>query len=773
MRTRACSSDRSAHAVLPPLAVVLAFALIPAAGRRALGQPATQPAASEPADAGQGRTVEGLFADYLHFARMGSFDVARRFGTALTGHPDFKPATMLELAEKYRNSRETLLLLVSGGSLRDTAERIIQVIQEGEVLKRKSAEQITGAIELLAGTPTQRAVGMERLKYAGEYAVKWLVAWLVDPGKSRLYPFIERALPQIGRPAVNPLVAALRVREDSVRETLMDALAELGYPQALPYLKRIAEDSTASASVRETANRAVARILRANPGVPDLSAAAGFLALAEDYYKDSASLRPTEPGGAANVWFWQGGELVFTAVPSGIFNEIQAMRCCEEALRLQPDLPAAVALWLAANFRREAELGMDVQSVAPDEKALADATRPQDYPRSLYFARCFGPRYVHLTLSRAVKNREAAVALGAVTALDGIASASELVGPEDVKQALIASLEFPDVLVRINAALALAHAMPPQDFHGARQVVPILASALDLRGRQNVVIMDPDEESRRLLADLAERQNAAVIAAGSFTEAVNRVHEEMTHVDLVLLATDLQNPPVIDAIRGLRGDDRLELAPVVIVVKPGGTGVALRASSEDARIERLAPPKLAGLSDAEATQLSEAFARTWERARRNFGRRPIAEPEALDLAMRAATALRLIAMTGTSVFQMAPAEPALIRSCSHPVEQMRLTAAATLAWSNTRAAQSAIATLALDAGGSTTQRIAALDLLAESAKRYGRLLPDELVARLTEQALHEKDLTIRTAASRALGALDLGGGRASEIIHLYTTEPKP
>ncbi len=738
--------------------------LVALAGIPATAQQPAPPAESRPVQVPGDLSLEQVFADYLHFARMGAFTKAQAYAAALLARPDCKPENLLPLADKYRNSRETLLMIISGSSIGESAGKILNVIREGEILRRKSPEQITNAIGLLAGTPTQREVGLDRLRYAGEYAVPGMVAWLADPEKKDLYPYIERTLPRIGKPAVNPLVIALRTRNDAVRQTLMDALAELGYPQALPYLKQIEQDPKQPKIVRETATRSIAKILAANPGTADLPVDQAFLSLAEQYYADAPSLRPDEREELANVWYFRNAQLTAVAVPRQIFDQVMCMRCCQDALSAQPELPEATALWLAANFRREAKLGMDVQSVASDEKGLADATRPENYPRSLYFARCFGPRNVLLTLRRGVKDRDTAVTLGSVTALDGIASAGELLGTPEARQTMMETLTFPDVLVRINAALALAGAQPPQDFSGATEVVPILASALDLRGRPTVLVADANAGSRRLLEEAAARANANVIAAANVTEAITRARREATDVDLIVLATDLESPDVFGAIQQIRKDNRLELSPIVLAVAPGGMGTAIKAAAADPRIERIPISKVSGLSDEELAQFNDAFTRAWTRARLNCGRRPISDEQALGLSLAAADALGLIAMSGTSVFQFSAAEAALIRACSHPVEAMRLKAATVLAWSKSPAAQAAIARLALDTNAGEAQRIRAFAILADSAKRFGRLLAPEQMNTLTQQALHETALTIRTAASQALGALNVNGDLAPGII---------
>lgn len=708
--------------------------------------------------------VEAQFADYLHFARMGKFDAAELYAAALLANAEFTPEKALALSEKYRNSRETLIMLVDSSSIRENAAKILKRVRDGEADNRKSPKQIADAIDWLSGDPTQRAVGLDRLQYAGEYAIPWVVDRLRDSSKKDLYPYIERVLPKIGKGAVSPLVIALQIKEDSVRETLIDALGSLGYPQALPYLARIAQDGKQTDSVRKTARESIQKILKTDPALKEMPAPVGFLSLAEMYYTDTPSLRANESEEMANVWTLKDNALVPIAIPRQIYNSVMCMRCCEDALALQSDMLEAVALWSAANFRREAELGMNVQSVEADPKALADRTRSETYPRSLYFARSFGTRYALMTLARGIKDSDTPVALGAVTALDGIASVNAMVGPDEAKQPLVSALSFPDVLVRITAALSLAKAMPPQNFQGSHLVIPILASAIDLRGTVNVLVIDPVESSRQLVTELAQKNGGTVIATATLSEAVNQARQQMAQVDLVVLSSELKSPGVVEAIKQIKADDRLALAPLVIAAQPGSAVEAINAGSVDRRIERFIVRKAEGLSNEEMTQLGTLFAQAWAQAGRKFGHQAISPEQSLKLSLAAADALRRVAMSGTSVFKFKVAEPALIRACSHTDETLRLKVAAVLAWSDSAAAQAAIAQLALDAAATEMQRVAAFDILAESAKRVGKKMSDDLIKSLIDQSMNDANLTIRTAASQALGAFNLAGGRAAEII---------
>jgi len=64
----------------------------------------------------------------------------------------------------------------------------------------------------------------------------------------------------------------------------------------------------------------------------------------------------------------------------------------------------------------------------------------------------------------------------------------------------------------------------------------------------------------------------------------------------------------------------------------------------------------------------------------------------------------------------------------------------------------------------------AFDALASSAKAFGNRLDDDRVTRVLGLARDEPDLVMRSAASQALGALDLTDNKASDIIRSYYRE---
>ncbi|NOT02224.1 MAG: hypothetical protein HOP29_16570, partial [Phycisphaerales bacterium] len=375
-------------------------------------------AAPSPTAAGEA-TVASLFTDFLHYSVLGKFDIADTYAQEMLNHPKLDPVEVLRLSEAQAESVDTLLILVNNSTIGERAARVLEVIREGERTLRKQSDQIAINIEKLGGHPQTEYLATMHLVESGEYAVPLMIQTLGDESKKALWNRVIRALPQMGKSALNPLVESLAVRDDNLRETVIGVLGEIGYGQAVPYLLAVASDEATTSSVREAAMSAVERIGQRLGRRFGESPSAAFVELGEQFYDEHGSVAADVRDPDANVWYWNAENQFAenTAVPSRIFGQVMAMRCAERALQLDGDAADAIGLWLAANIRRESRLGVNVESGDPAETGETDPTRPAELPRALYFTSAAGPRYAHMVLNRAIADRDPPVALGALAAL--------------------------------------------------------------------------------------------------------------------------------------------------------------------------------------------------------------------------------------------------------------------------------------------------------------------------------------------------------------------
>lgn len=704
-----------------------------------------------------GRKQKALAEDGWHFAAIGRFKYAdANFKALADSNPD--PVGLLELARANPNRHSILIKLITNAEVGPSAKRFLELLGKGEEMLRMDPYEITTNIRKLGGQQRMAYNAAKRLKESGEYAIPHLIQFLQDPEQRQLHPAIIQVIPQLGRGGLNPLCIALGMSDNVTKKVLIDSLGRIGYKQAAPYLAKVAADEKSSAECRAAATQAMATL---GVGGGDLGNL--FYELADAYYGNAESVKADTRRDVANVWYLRDGELRLVEVPTAIFNDIMAMRCSEEALNANANQTDATALWVAANLRREAKLGMDVESDKPDVLAAKDGTRPDDYPRSIYFARAAGAKYNHMVLSRAFNDRDAGVALGAIAALSDTAGAAGLVGREDLKQPLVQTLAFPNRQVRIKAALALGRALPTTSFSGAENVIPVLAEALAQSGRSAALIVDPDlEQANKMQAVLRAAGFECAIGASlnAARESARRVG--ITSYDVVLLAADIKQPDVTGAVSELRKDLPTTATPILVVVKEDQMAVGRNATRAATGVEMI-PADIADLGDP--AKINEQTMNRIKRASQALGMSSLARDVSMDLAIQSCDVLRQIGESNLKVFDFSRAIPALIGALSSNYEPLRVHAASALALGASADAQQALAAAAMNPDRGLEERVAFFGSLAESARRNGNLLGNsEAVTRLINFTLSESDLVLRAAASKALGALDLPSNKASEII---------
>jgi CheY-like chemotaxis protein len=729
--------------------------------------PATE--GTQAADEGVFQTLEHHLSNYLHFALVGQFDVADSHAEALLKVPALDPLTpdaakaLVELTDEgyYQDAIDILLLLINNTSVSENAEKVLGLIREAHRVQSRHPERILDSIQMLDGTPTQRMVALERLRDAGEYAVPWLLRELVDPEQEELLPFVVAALPKLGKGIVNPMVQALSTDNDVVVRYVAEALGKMGYPQALPYLKQVATDPRTNANLRATAAEAIDQIVELHPAVQDLPAPDLFADLAEGYYEGLDALRADPRFPEANVWYAVEQTVKPVTVPREIFTLVMCMRCCEQAMALAPQQPEMVVLWLAANFRREAVLGLDVESDEVVE--TADATRPPHFPRGVYFAHVAGPTQCLRVLGRALVERDRNVALGAIAAMEGTIGPSAIMGQDEEAgpMSLARALDFPDLMVRIKSALALARVMPTQPFKGSDQVIPTLAETLTLTGEPYYLVLDPDGETGRAVVEGFEQQGAQVTVAANFTNAMRRVREERTHLDGIFINARIGQPSPVQMMQRIAEDERFGLTPVVFYAGPK------EPFPEDRLAEFTQPAwRLLRLSDGQkpGKDLAEVLRIKLQDAADQMGAARVDVRAAQALALEAARVLRELAVHGHTVFDPVRATDALtqvLRSSSDALQDASLQVLSRL---ECPAAQRAIAEVALLQEMREPLRKAACGGLAESARQFGSHLEEETIRRLRSLAFEGENLSLRASASQAIGALDLPKAHTVGVI---------
>lgn len=691
----------------------------------------------------KGREQMNEADDGWYFCSVGRFDVAAaNFKALIDAKPDV--VALLEFADRIPRRTESLAQLVDNPTVGETARGMLKLLQEGEERIKSDPIRIKQNIDRLAGAPRAFENSVAKLRESGEYAVPFLVQYLRDPAKKGLTQAILRTIPKLDRRALNPLVMAIRVPDLATQAYLLRSIGQISYWQSVPYLIKLRDASETPSELRQVAEEALANLASNGVAVDtNMAAASAFLELARGYWENRESLVADATLDFANVWYWKDDLLQNIEVPTSIFDEVMCMRCCEEALLLNPDSKPALALWIAANLRREAQLPPDTQ----------DHTRPANNPSAIYFAQSAGPEYCLMALALALDDGDAAVAQGAIEALRRTAGPASLVGVSG-RQPLAEALSFTDRLTRIRAALALGAATPQVPFPNYQNLMPVLSEALTLHsGATNALVVDGNAESNNRVADALRAAGYNVVSANGLADGLQKVRTELPGVDVIFLASDISNPDLVAALDSLKTEFRFAGTPKVIITREGDAARVRQLVNADPRISSI--PSGGG---------GDAIAPAIARAARASGATTITPEVGGGIALEAAAVLRNLGLTSNALFKVEDAEKALMSTLESKEPVLRVTGANALALVGTPAAQSKLAEIALNDAEAEEMRILFFAALAEGAKRHGALLPADLAVKVRDVAEKATSLNLRTAASQALGAMNLPSNPASAII---------
>ncbi|HEY1685192.1 MAG TPA: HEAT repeat domain-containing protein [Tepidisphaeraceae bacterium] len=720
------------------LALSLAIASFGTFTLSARAQDAASPA---PAAVQSNSPLEQSADDFWHYSKVARYDLANQAANQVLKSAN-KPAAVLAAFEKISTDRnddldEWLLRWQQIPELKKSVTSIVQILNKGRYERRENVGAIQHNIERLNGNERAYSLAIQRLRDSGEMAVPIMIDYLRDPGKKQYYAGIQRAIRQLGREALNPLLAATEMKDPGTQIMVIDALGDIGYDVTVPYLLRLAHDSDASDAVRMAARQALTNMGAGN--VLKNSPAQMFYDLGEKFYYNTAAISADMRLPVADVWYWDEAKgLTRIEVPPQIYNFIMAMRESEYALKLDPSMQQALNLWLAANYNREASL----------RPGQTDPTRAPQQPDANYYGVAAGAQYVNAVLARALHDHNSAVALRAVRSLSVILGSSNMFSGNS-GQPIVDAMNYSDRQIRFEAAMAVAASLPQKPFEGQERVVPLLAEALAQSGKPNVLVILPSQNDINRIASQFNKQYS-VVGATSVDAALNEA-AGLSSVDVVILSEDLPAADIQKLFEVSRRTPQLTSAAKVIVThSPASPYAELTLSDPMVSLTQVSQP-----SD---------FASAITAARQRAGATEMNASLAGNYAERSARLLGELAMSRGQILNLAPAESALLGQLAGPRADLVRSCGHVLALMNSATAQAGLLDRAVADNTPTDLKIALYDDLATSAKFWGNLLNADAVDSLQKVVASAPDLKVRTAAAQARGALNLPVDQARTLI---------
>lgn len=696
--------------------------------------------AAPAAPAAASTNVAGDVEDFWHFARIARYDAANAKAQSIIN----SGAAPLDVLVAFENAvakrpgddlTQGMVRFIATPQLAENAQAIEKILIEGRYARRGEARFIESNIQRLIVNQIGYQNGVANLRNSGEMAVPIMLDYLRSPDRSQYHDAVRRALKDLGRVTLNPLVAATEMQDTETLAYIVNILGELGYNDAAPYLMRI-QASTQSSTLKDLCAQALSKL-----GSTGQDVAGSYLGLAEKLYYGKSAISADTRNPDAFVWYWsdQNG-LTRRNVPQNVFAEIMAMRASEYALQSAGEGDVgdrALSLWLAANYKRQVELG-----------GSPDPTRQENQPDAHYYGVTSGPKYVGMALDRTLNDRDASVSY------ELLRSAQDIVGAKTLNisgegQSLVKALSSPERRVRFEAAFALASARPAEGFTGADMVVPLLGEALSQTGKPSVVIVAANTDKVNAISAPLTEQGYTVVGATTASDALNNAGP-LPSVDVVVIDSTLPADQVSGILESVSTSPKLRGAARLVLVQ------TTQSPFEELKTR---DPLLSTSTASEPAAVQQAI----EDARGKAGGLPINADVANDYALRAATQLKAIGTTG-GIFNLASVKPTLLGSLNDERPDVVTAVGEVLSQYGDADAQRALLAKATPAATDSAIRISLFKSLSTNAKQFGNMLPAEDTKELETIVTNEPDLAVRSAAAEARGALNLPAADAKAVV---------
>lgn len=697
------------------------------------------PASAQSGEQSVEREARQLLDDFAHFVFIRNDDLAAAYGQALLDL-NLTPMEFVaiveddpRLSERFDETTRRALVI---DAVEPSAAALRSLFESGQLERARDPQQIARNIQLLKEDPRAQRVARERLVFASEYAVPQLLQVLMARADQVLESQVQRLLIDMGSRAVAPLAAALPGVDQETQRRIVTILGQSQVRTALPYLYEL---RASGESMPRDLARAVDRAINSIDGGPasGVTPAGLYLDLAESYYREQASL--TQFSGESHQLVWEynpGFGLNPVAVRTEVYHEAMAMRLGEHAAELGANPASAAGLWLAANFSREID--------APSE--YDNPLYPAEKRGATYYAVAAGPTLTGNVLERALRDRDTPLIRRAIAALAETAG-----GAADWRDnPLTDALAYPDRRVQYEAALAIAQGRPTSPFGAAERVVPTLAAAIREASDRFALVIATELEDQQAITDRLRAAGYTVLAPASTLAGASGAIAEAAGVDLIV--SQLSQGATDGLLGDVRSESKLRVTPVLAVVA-GAASTDLASRYADDALVRVVR---AGVSD-------QQFATAADQLARAATGEAISEGDAQEYAFAALSALRDLAVSGSTVLDVTAAARPLVGAFEED-GPLAIVLADVLAHLDSAEAQQALLGAAI--AGEGPDRIALFQHVVRSVRAHGSMLEGRQVRGLLELARSgELSEDEAVAAGALIGSLDLDGGGADFVLN--------
>lgn len=676
------------------------------------------------------KTPEDLFRRTLLMVDLARMDLARQYleqvEAALPND---------DLLTKIRTLFGTAEFVKLAGikELQPVSIRLLNRLSD--IGKRRSEDPayIEELLVRVLGNSTEREQAIVELKNAGPLAVPHILKMIGQAGAGTQQNTLVLVLSRMGREIVPPLLGGLDAPEERIQIVILDLLGWLNAQEAIPYLWYPAFSDRLSLSVRDAAQRVLAKLLKGSPSkidqISSVLASNQLRYFARRFYRDRDIL-PLKDDGSVALWGWD--KSLSTVASKSYDPSIAALlisaKFANQSLALSPEQPEMQAQYLASL------LGSEVLQNGWGKPLPTGPGSASD------LALTAGEETVSRCLAEAIDAGQSSTAVATLNVLAQIGTREQIYGSAGLKSPVIAALNAPDSRIQFAAAVTVLRIGPKNGFTGSSRVVSILARALTDSGRSRALIVDADESRSGVTAGYLRGVGYQATTATTGREGFEKATTE-AGIDLIVVHANCIRWDLTQTISNLRSDSRTSAVPIVIY---GPESVRTEVARLVSR-SKLAVFVSESASDNDFLVQFQPFVQR------------VRSPEltAYERNQQKIAAVYWLASLasdqGVRVFDIAPAEQQIGRVAE--VADTGENALVALAGIGTGSAQKKLSVLVLNTSLDMKLRETAATQLTFHIQRFGLLLTQEGIAAIHSAWLTTQDPAIKTALAGVVGTL--------------------
>jgi hypothetical protein len=441
---------------------------------------------------------------------------------------------------------------------------------------RDFAQKVLGAFQSertdaarLADFAARRAAGekgaLAPLVEAGEHAIPAILVEIKKATEPATQARLIVTLIKIGPVCFGPLTAAVRSGSDPIVAAAALTLAKLGDARAAKHLVRPSFDESLSTSTRDTALKAMAKLLnRTDITRKDAERFLAKKALAA--YRGDAG---REIGEYGNQWIWDArvDGVRDLAMPATVGSRLLAAALASDLAALRPDDQLVQHLaWSARLEAAKAQVEPGSPLIIADTSLYAEAQRvPVD-------------RLLKV-LQYSIDHDHAMAATAVCELLSQ--SGPHLLAIDGGMKPIVAATRHPNRRLQYAACRAImATTDGDSQFSGNSRWLDRLGFFISSQGRQKAIIAHPVPERGRTLAGLFNDMGIYTTVVTSGSDLVAAVIED-PDIEMIFMHQRLYRPVMPETLQLIRGDYRIQSVPVALLMEGVNDRACERLASSD------------------------------------------------------------------------------------------------------------------------------------------------------------------------------------------------